>query len=70
MNNVININRVKVDNLLKQIRIQEEYKKKCQQSPLISLARLAIKLSNRKIATCKKEIKKIVKKEGCFNVQN
>lgn len=70
MNNVININRVKVDNLLKQIREQEDLIIKCQRSPLISLARLAIKLCNRKIATCKKEIKNIVKKEGSFDVQN
>mgnify|MGYP003124608660 CR=1 FL=1 len=57
--NVVNINKLRLDAILKKIKRQEDLIKKAQQSPLVSLAELAIQMYKLRIAAYKEEIQKI-----------
>ena len=59
MSNVVNINKLRIDALLKKIKKQEDLIEKAQQSPLYSLAELAIYMFELRIKAYKQEIKKI-----------
>ena len=59
MSNVVNINKLRVDSLLKQIKKQEDLIEKAHRSPLISLAELAIYMFELRIKAYKQEIQKI-----------
>jgi hypothetical protein len=59
MNNVIDINRLRIDALLKQIKKQEDLIEKAHRSPLISLAELAIYMFELRIKAYKQEIQEI-----------
>ena len=59
MSNVVNINRLRVNAILKEIKKQEDFIEKAHRSPLISLAELAIYMSELRIKAYKQEIQKI-----------
>tara|TARA_R100000773_G_scaffold4994_1_gene5519 strand:- start:3009 stop:3260 length:252 start_codon:yes stop_codon:yes gene_type:complete len=59
MSNVVNINKARLDSLLKKIKRQEDLIAKAQQSPLIGLAGICIEMCENKIVQYKKQIQKI-----------
>tara|TARA_R100001079_G_C4428028_1_gene142800 strand:+ start:30 stop:308 length:279 start_codon:yes stop_codon:yes gene_type:complete len=59
MNNVVDINKLRVDAILRKIKKQEDLIAKARQSPLISLAELAIYMFELRIEAYKQEIQKI-----------
>ena len=59
MSNVVNINKLRIDALLKKIKKQEDLIEKAQRSPLYSLAELANYMFELRIKAYKQEIKKI-----------
>ncbi len=59
MSNVVDINRLRLNAILKKIKKQEDLIKKARRSPLISLAELAIYMSELRIEAYKQEIQKI-----------
>ena len=59
MSNVVNINRLRVDALLKKIKVQEDLIEKAHRSPLYSLAELAIYMFELRIKAYKQEIQEI-----------
>ena len=59
MSNVIDLHRVKLANILKMIKKQEDLIKKAKQSPLVSLAELAIQMYELRIEAYKQKIQEI-----------
>ena len=59
MSNVVDINKARLNRILKKIKRQEDLIAKAQQSPLISLAELAIHMSELRIEAYKQEIQRI-----------
>ena len=57
--NVVNINKLRVDAILKKIKKQEDLIEKAHRSPLISLAELAIYMSELRITAYKQQKQKI-----------
>ena len=61
MSNVVNINRLRVNAILKEIKKQADFIEKAHRSRLISLAELAIHMSELRIKAYKQEIQKYTK---------
>ena len=59
MSNIIDLHRVKLANILKMIKKQEDLIKKAKQSPLVSLAELAIQMYELRIEAYKQKIQEI-----------
>ena len=59
MSNVVDINKVKLDNILKKIKRQEDLIEKAKRSPLVSLAELAIQMYELRIEAYKQRIQEI-----------
>lgn len=59
MSNVIDLHRIKLANILKMIKKQEDLIKKAKQSPLVSLAELAIQMYELRIEAYKQKIQEI-----------
>ena len=59
MSNVVDINKVKLDNILKKIKRQEDLIEEAKRSPLVSLAELAIQLAELRIEAHKQKIQEI-----------
>ena len=59
MNNFVDINKLRLDAILKKIKKQEDLIEKAHRSPLFGLADICIEMCEKKIAVYKKEIQKI-----------
>jgi len=59
MNNIVDINRLRLDAILKKIKRQEDLIAKAHRSPLLGLADICIEMCENKIVQYKKQIQKI-----------
>ena len=59
MSNIVNINKLRLDAILKKIKKQEDLIEKAHQSPLLGLADICIEMCENKIVQYKKQIQKI-----------
>jgi hypothetical protein len=59
MSNVIDLHRIKLANILKMIKKQEDLIEKAKQSPLVSMAELAIQMYELRIEAYKQKIQEI-----------